>query len=561
MRRTGVSLGRVGFGRGATALVLLAAPAAVLSARVAQADLSVAWTQPARGESIAVDAEDNVFTVDYEYALGAEMVLTKRASDGSLLWHASHDQADATKWERAAWVAVDGAGNAIVAGTLMSGYSSPVEAASIVMKFDPLGGLLWRQVFDSPFDGSSVRRCLVDGADNVYVLGLGVGPAGLVTRVKKFAPDGTPLWDYFDAAGIGAPLHFKLAPDGRILIAARAFTGNRNGYAKIDLDGNTVWSLAGVPSLTAGDTAGDSLGNSYVVHGESASGGGTVIRKLDPAGAPLWERIEPLAAFRVEVGSDDRPVVSGFPSTGAAGAAFAKLDESGETLWRNADADGPLSLLLHAHMLIDGANNAYLAAGTLFEMAVCKVRGDGTSAWTSTLPGGHARAIALGRTASEGGSVFVVGGATARLDDPSDPPVTITADDSEPAFAVLSGTWGQANHPNAHQGGARFARPGIGSGKAGWRVDALVPPGLYDVFVFRFEHRRSAAMATDARFRVRHRDGTTGAILVDQSTPGSEWVLLGRFPFDASRAQGVMVSDGANGYVIADAVRFVRAAP
>ena len=77
-------------------------------------------------------------------------------------------------------------------------------------------------------------------------------------------------------------------------------------------------------------------------------------------------------------------------------------------------------LLLQARMLLDGANNAYLAAGTLFEMAVCKVNSDGTSAWTQTVAGsGHADAIVLG---DNDNSVFVVGGVTARISQGAPPP-------------------------------------------------------------------------------------------------------------------------------------------
>ena len=113
------------------------------------------------------------------------------------------------------------------------------------------------------------------------------------------------------------------------------------------------------------------------------------------------------------MGSDNRPVVSGFPNPNTAGAAFIKVDENGGLVWSNLDADGPLMLLLPAQMLLDGANNAYLAAGTLFEMAVCKVNSDGTSAWTQTVAGsGHADAIVLG---DNDNSVFVVGGVTARI--------------------------------------------------------------------------------------------------------------------------------------------------
>jgi hypothetical protein len=391
----------------------------VVSSALAQ---NVDWVQPTRGVSIAVDAANNVYTVDYEYALGAEMIVTKRDASGALVWEKSFDQTDPTKWERASWVATDSRGNVIVCGTYMSGYSNPVEAASIVMKFDPNGTLLWRNVYESSFDGSSVKKCLVDASGNIYVLGNGSGPAGYVTKVKKFAPNGTAQWSYFDSAGIGLAVNFKFTPDGFITITGRSLFGSVNGYAKIDLSGNAVWSYPGVFSLTVGDCDGDAFGNTYLVNG------GTVITKVGPSGAPIWENVYGIAGLRVEVGSDNRPVVSGYPNANAAGAAFIKVDENGGLVWSNLDADGPLMLLLQAQMLLDGANNAYLAAGTLFEMAVCKVNSDGTSAWTQTVAGsGHADAIVLGDIDN---SVFVVGGVTARISQdalPLPPPTNLTA--------------------------------------------------------------------------------------------------------------------------------------
>ena len=64
-------------------------------------------------------------------------------------------------------------------------------------------------------------------------------------------------------------------------------------------------------------------------------------------------------------------------------------------------------------------------------------------------------------------------------------------------------------------------------------------------------------MATDAPYRVRDRSSMSSWILVDQSTPGDEWIHLGSFEFDDSRTQGIMVTDNAGGYVIADAVKLV----
>ena len=385
---------------------------AVLCPAGASAQVFLDWTQFTRGVSIALDAADNVFTVDYEQAPGAEMVLTKRTARGLLLWTAMVDQPSSTAWERASWVATDSTGSAVVCGTLMSGFSNPVEAASIVMKVAPSGQVVWRQVYESGFDGSAVRRCLVDGADNVYVLGLGSGPAGRVTKVKKFAPDGTALWSFFDAAGIGAPLNFKLTPDGNILMTGQSITGSRAGYAKIDLDGRLIWAYAGVPSLTAGDSAGDAFGNTYLVHGEYVANGGTVIKKLDASGALVWQRVYALAGFRIEVGPDGAPIVSGFPNAGTPGAAFIKVDPNGVLLWSNLDADGPLALLAHAQMRLDADGNAYLAAGTMSEMAVCKVNSDGGSGWTKTVAFGYAQAIALSNVDT---GVYVVGGTTARL--------------------------------------------------------------------------------------------------------------------------------------------------
>lgn len=379
----------------------------------AAAQVSVAWVQPTRGVSVALDAADNVYTVDYEQALGAEMTLTKRDADGRLLWVALFDQTSTTAWERASWVVSDSGGHAIVCGTLMSGYSNPVEAASVVMKFAPDGRLVWRRVYESSFDGSSVRKCLVDRMDNVYVLGMGSGPAGRVTKIKKFSPDGTALWSFFDAAGIGAALNFKLTPDDALLVSGKSITGSFMGYAKIDLDGRLLWALPGVASLTAGDSAGDAFGHTYVVHGQYVlANPGTVVKKIDPSGALVWERVYALSGFRIEVGNDHRAVVSGFPSSGSPGAAFIKIDEHGGLVWANLDADGPLALLAHAHMLLDAGDNAYLAAGTMSEMAVVKVNGDGTSGWTQTVSFGYGLAIALGSTDP---SVYLVGGTTARL--------------------------------------------------------------------------------------------------------------------------------------------------
>ena len=409
----------------------------IFSSLSSLAQAAVEWVRPTEGVSVAVDNADNVYTLNYTYALGAEMTLTKRGPDGALLWEARYDQTNPTQWERASWVSVDHHGNAIVTGTLMSGYSNPVEAASIVMKFNPEGKLRWRRVYETAFDGSSTKKSLIDAANNIYVLGLGNGPDGLVTQVKKFSPLGQALWSYFDQGGIGRPVNFKLTPDRALVISGRGVTGTINGYAKIGLDGKKIWSHVMGGSIAAGDASGDAQGNSYLVNSQIS--GGTELTKLDALGNVAWSYNYPMSGFRVEVGSDNQPVISGFPKSGTAGAAFMKVSRAGKLLWSNLNADGPLTSLLHAQMLLDRSNAAYLAAGTLFEMVVCKVHGDGTDGGTQTLPGGYAKSMALGRNDD---SLFVVGGTTARLSNPPSAPSRLKGKGAlEGADAVAHLTW------------------------------------------------------------------------------------------------------------------------
>ncbi len=130
-------------------------------------------------------------------------------------------------------------------------------------------------------------------------------------------------------------------------------------------------------------------------------------------------------------------------------------------------------------------------------------------------------------------------------------------DDDDSQFIIWSGAWNTISFPDAHDGSCRYNPPGSGANAAAWRVDNMIAPGRYDVYVWKFDHPYSHLMATDAPYLIRDKDSTTSWIPVDQSTAGDEWICLGRFEFDDSRVQGVLLTDNASGYVAADAVKFV----
>ena len=389
------------------------------------AQANVDWYNYPGGVAVATNLNYDVYTVNWDYNPAGDITLTKRDSSGTVLWDTAFDNTDNTRHEVATWVETDYDGNILVSGTIRSGFSNPVDAASLLMKFDSSGTLLWRVVYENSFDGSSTKKVLVDANNNIYVLGLGTGPLGMVTKVKKFDAFGTPVWSYFDTAGTGAPLNIKFTPDNNILIICRGVTGTFNGFSKIDLNGNTIWSIAGINSSSIGDAAGDASGNTYLINGEYViSNSGSVLQKLSPGGSLIWADTNSITAFRVEVGNDNNPVICGFPNSGTPGAAFIKYNSAGNVLWQNLDADGPgYALLLHAQMRMDIDNAAYLAAGTLSQMALCKVNSNGVSEWTLAIPGSYSNAFDF----QTEDVIYLVGGTTAKISQTTTTSIAQTA--------------------------------------------------------------------------------------------------------------------------------------
>lgn len=208
------------------AMTLALALALVSSGAPAQ---TTAWSNEPGSVAVARDPDDNVFTARWDYNPAGDIYVARRLADGTLMWEERFDNLDGTRHEVATFVAADGAGNLLVSGTIRSGFSNPVNAASLLMKFGPDGQLLWRRVYGSDFDGSSTRRVVMDPQDRAHVVGVGACPAGLVATVRQFDADGNPGWTWCDAAGIGLPTMLKRTPDGQFVVAARGLIGAIQG--------------------------------------------------------------------------------------------------------------------------------------------------------------------------------------------------------------------------------------------------------------------------------------------------------------------------------------------
>jgi RHS repeat-associated protein len=83
-----------------------------------------------------------------------------------------------------------------------------------------------------------------------------------------------------------------------------------------------------------------------------------------------------------------------------------------------------------------------------------------------------------------------------------------------------------------------------------------IPVGTYEVYARWTAHPNRA---TNAPYTVTHAQGAS-LVTVNQQSNGAQWNLLGNFTF-SSAAHNVTLTDEADGYVVADAIRLVSLAP
>lgn len=131
----------------------------------------------------------------------------------------------------------------------------------------------------------------------------------------------------------------------------------------------------------------------------------------------------------------------------------------------------------------------------------------------------------------------------------------IIIDHSDSASVTISGTWS----PSTAQRGYHLRN--YLHDHADWNERKSVSfhpslqPGSYTVFGRWTQHQnRSTAVPVE----IVHAGGLD-TVVVDQTANGNQWVSLGTYNFDAGDSGSVTIANGrAPGYVIADAVKFVR---
>jgi hypothetical protein len=137
-------------------------------------------------------------------------------------------------------------------------------------------------------------------------------------------------------------------------------------------------------------------------------------------------------------------------------------------------------------------------------------------------------------------------------------PVEVIADNADSTGVTVAGSWVASNATAGYYGAGYLHdnNTGKGAGKYVQFNPDLAAGGAYEVFVrWTSGTNRASNVPIDVTY-----PGGAAYVQVNQRSNGGQWVSLGTYLFAAGSGGSVRIGTaGTNGYVIADAVRFVPA--
>ncbi len=124
--------------------------------------------------------------------------------------------------------------------------------------------------------------------------------------------------------------------------------------------------------------------------------------------------------------------------------------------------------------------------------------------------------------------------------------------------AQVKGLWtASTTTPGFYGSNYLFRTAGDGSSTVAWSFPDSATAGRYEVFV---QWSGGPNRASNAPYQVNF-DGGSNTVAVNQKDTGVGWKSIGTFSFQPRKGQTVVLSDKADGVVVADAVRFVGPQP
>jgi len=152
-----------------------------------------------------------------------------------------------------------------------------------------------------------------------------------------------------------------------------------------------------------------------------------------------------------------------------------------------------------------------------------------------------------------GANGFVIADAVRFTKQPS---AEVIVDNDDTTGVTVTGTWSTTTVVPGYYFTDCVSDGDTGQGTKSFRFTPTIPTaGNYQVFAW---WTASSNRASNVPFDIISSTGTT-TVTVNQRLTGGQWVSLGTYPFNAGTGGSVLIRNtGANGYVMADAVRFLK---
>jgi cysteine-rich repeat protein len=281
------------------------------------------------------DDAGNVYAAGYE---------SGPVGEGLNAWLRKYDPAGAALWTRTYngpnnstdvfdGVTIDGDGNIVAAG-----YHNVLDEGADVFlrKYDPDGNVLWTRSSSGENGGTDlIWKVAVSEAGHIYVAGYENGPAGegYNAWLAKYDGDGNLIWDRSyngDASLDDYLIGVEVVGDDDVLVCgyqAEAAYPWHVTVRRYDSLGMLAWSddYAGESGEGAHcfGIAVDGDGNIVTTGGEIVAGiRGVLVRKYEPDGTVLWNRVIPGGAMgpdygrEVDIGAGEEIFITGAVDTG-----------------------------------------------------------------------------------------------------------------------------------------------------------------------------------------------------------------------------------------------------
>ena len=328
-------------------------------------------------------------------------------------------------------------------------------------------------------------------------------------------------------------------------------SGNRASNVPVDIihDGGTT-------TVTVDQTTGGGAFNSLGTFTFTASTGSVKIRTTSANGYVIADAVKfvesgpPAAAVSISesAGSTD---VTEDGATDTYDIALATTPTGSVSVTVTADADSEVSL--------DGTNFASskvltfttTTAQTVTVRAIDDAVDEGSHTATLT------HAITTTNDATNYPTSMTIASVTVNITD-NDGAYEEFIDNLDSSNVTIVGDWSSNANVAGYFGTDYHHDQDSGQGTKSFTFTPSLPTtGTYEVFI---QYSSSGNRASNVPVDIIH-DGGTTTVTVDQTTGGGAFNSLGTFTFTASTGSVKIRTTSANGYVIADAVKFVESGP